>query len=362
MPFPRFPYRGNGMDSFPIVYSFLTIHTFLPMISIILPVHNCEDYLQEAIDSVFSQTYQDWELILVDDGSTDASGKICEKAARKSSRVKIIHKKNGGISSARNAGLDSMRGNYVAFLDADDILHPLFLEIMSKGAEEYGCDIMCGGMRNFTGYGSKILLNAHLDVVSSRRKHFFRLLSPVKALKNILYQKKIDCSVCGKLFSSTLWEGLRFREGTRYEDLDIIYQVVLKSTLVGRSFKPLYFYRQHASSFIHTFSLERGDVIDVTERMTHFMDINHPEFSKASRSRHLSANFNILTLLAANRPTIETMEEEEREKATAMGHSCWATIKKLRGKMLLNPRVRIKNKIAILVSYIGGRKLLERLS
>lgn len=332
------------------------------MITIILPVYNCEDYLQEAIDSVFSQTYTDWELILVDDGSTDSSGKICEKAARKSSRVTVIHKTNGGISSARNAGLKRMRGNYVTFLDSDDILHPLFLEILYKGAEEYGCDIVCGGMKNFTGYGSKILLNAHLDVVSSRRKYFLRLLSPVKALKNILYQKRIDCSVCGKLFSSALWEDLRFREGTRYEDLDIIYQVVLKSTLVGRSLKELYFYRQHASSFIHTFSMERADVLDVTERMTHYMDIHHPEFSKASRSRELSANFNILTLLASNRDVIENMDEEELWQAINLGDWCWGKIKELRGGMLLNPRVRVKNKIAILLSYIGGRSLIERLS
>lgn len=332
------------------------------MITIILPFYNCEDYLQEAIDSVFSQTYKDWELILVDDGSTDASGKICEKAARKSSRVKVIHKTNGGISSARNAGLKRMRGNYVTFLDSDDILHPLFLEILYKGAEEYGCDIVCGGMKNFTGYGSNILLNAHLDVVNRRRKYFLRLLSPVKALKNILYQKRIDCSVCGKLFSSAFWEELRFREGTRYEDLDIIYQVVLKSTLVGRSLRSLYFYRQHASSFIHTFSMERADVLDVTERMTHYMDSRHPEFSKASRSRELSANFNILTLLASNRDAIDNMDGEELWSAINLGDWCWGKIKELRGGMLLNPRVRIKNKIAILLSYIGGRSLIERLS
>ena len=91
-------------------------------LSIIVPIYNVEEYIAECIDSILAQTYKDWELILVDDGSTDNSGKICDEYALKDNRIKVIHKENGGLSSARNAGIDNISGNLITFIDSDDVI------------------------------------------------------------------------------------------------------------------------------------------------------------------------------------------------------------------------------------------------
>ena len=111
------------------------------MISIIVPVYNVERYLARCVDSVLGQTYPSWELILVDDGSFDRSPAICDEYAGRDGRIKVVHKKNGGLSSARNVGLDMMRGEYVTFLDSDDYWHPCYLEILLNFVEEKQADI-----------------------------------------------------------------------------------------------------------------------------------------------------------------------------------------------------------------------------
>ncbi len=111
--------------------------------SVIVPVYNTQKYLKECLDSILSQTYKDFEIILVDDGSTDESGKICDEAAKNDNRVNVIHKKNGGVSSARNAGIAIAKGSYLAFVDSDDFVAPLWLEHINKEAQKNNCDIIC---------------------------------------------------------------------------------------------------------------------------------------------------------------------------------------------------------------------------
>ena len=115
-----------------------------PLISIIIPVYNAEKYLNQCIDSIITQTYSDWELILVDDGSTDSSGIICDEYAKNDNRIKVVHKHNGGASSARNKGLDIAEGGYIAFIDADDYVEESYL---SKFVENIGkADLLQGGL------------------------------------------------------------------------------------------------------------------------------------------------------------------------------------------------------------------------
>ena len=112
-----------------------------PLVSVIIPVYNVSPYLRESLDSVISQTYTNLEIIAVDDGSTDDSGRICDEYAEKDTRIKVIHQANRGLSAARNAGLNAMTGEYVAFLDSDDALYPEMVECMVKGMEKNAADI-----------------------------------------------------------------------------------------------------------------------------------------------------------------------------------------------------------------------------
>lgn len=122
--------------------------TARPIVSIIMPVYNPGGYLSICLDSVRQQSYTDWELILVDDGSTDGSGSLCDEAASMDNRIRVLHQANGGVSCARNAGLDEARGKYVAFIDADDVILPTYLEKLVGAAEMYGTDLaLCGFVR-----------------------------------------------------------------------------------------------------------------------------------------------------------------------------------------------------------------------
>ena len=150
------------------------------------------------------------------------------------------------------------------------------------------------------------------------------------------------------------------REGIGYEDLDTFYHPLLASPVDAALVKePIYLYRQHASSYLHTFSLRRADVLDVTERLSAFMEREHPELLPAALSRQLSANFNIFQLIASNEKAVAP---EQKKMADEISIRCYKKIKELRGQCLRNPSVRLKNKIGILLSYAGGSRLLKLLS
>lgn len=175
-----------------------------PLISIIVPVYNVEQYLPACIRSILRQTYQDFELILVDDGSPDSSGAICDEFAYRDSRIRVIHQKNGGVSRARNAGIEVARGEWITFIDADDVVTPRYLEYFLKDVDEC-VDIIC--------QGSLQLKDGRL----SRRvvlQRFLGRLAECVAEPNFMKQTQ----PWGKLFSRTLIleQGIRFPEGMRW--------------------------------------------------------------------------------------------------------------------------------------------------
>lgn len=318
------------------------------MISVIVPVYNAEDYLREAILSVFSQTYKDWELILVNDGSTDSSPQICDNASLECRKVRVTHIENRGVSHARNTGIDMALGEYIIFLDADDTLSLQALEILLNTALAHKVDIVsCNVSEVKEVHGYNLLLNNHNPKPI--------LLSPIKAASYSLYQHLIDNSVCGKLYSRHLWNDLRFNENLRYEDLDICYRLFLKASSVAIIKETLYYYRQHDDSYIHTFNLGRSDVLKVTTHIIEFANTQCRALLPAAKDRQLSANFNILGLIAAN-----GMEKDP--EAGKIADSCWEKIRELRLESLRNPNVRLKNKIGIMASYLFGRKGLEIIS
>lgn len=331
-----------------------------PLISIITPVYNTEKYLRQCVDSVLAQTYSNWELILVDDGSTDASSHICDLATRSTSKIKTIHQKNGGQSSARNRGLTRARGEYVTFLDSDDLLHPRFLELMSRQAFITKAPVVACKIKEFS-YDLKPYSFFAIDMPSDKYTDNPKsiLYHSEEATALALYQKKINLSACGKLYKSSLWKEEIFREGTGYEDLDILPLILLKSHITASYPLSLYFYRQHEESYVHRFSMKRTDVLKVTERLVNHMASHHPKLLPAALDRQLSANFNILGLIEANKRHLSNSNMEE---ARNICNDCWKKIKELRWRSLANAKVRFKNKTGILASYLGGRKLISFLS
>lgn len=315
------------------------------LISIIIPVYGVEKYLRQCVESVLAQTYPVWELILVDDGSPDRSGAICDEYAAKDSRVRVIHRENGGMSAARNSGLDVAKGDYVNFIDSDDVVAEDYLQVLYDLIKMTGAEVACADYRNVDdNAASNFICNpgSKKDKIETG----FQLLDGREFTGMMLYQKSSICnnSVCDKLFRREIFNKLRFKVGIGYEDLEICCRLFPKIGKIAASARILYYYRQHSGSYTHVFTPRRADVLDVTDSMTRYF--SSPKLLKAARSRRLSAHFNILGLLAAD-------EAADTEWKADCGQRCWSVIKEERMGCLFDPEVRLKNKLGILVSLLG---------
>lgn len=186
----------------------------MPKVSIIVPVYNVEAYLHRCIDSILAQTFTDWELLLIDDGSPDRSGEICDEYAQKDKRIRVFHKNNGGVSSARNLGLNNACGDWTTFVDSDDFLDRTSLSKMFSLTNHYDSDLFCFKFRISNGLKCDKLLND-----SDLEKTTISQISKDTMIKKILtYQT--DCGPCAKLFRTEKLKLYRFDETLRIgEDL-----------------------------------------------------------------------------------------------------------------------------------------------
>lgn len=238
----------------------------MPAISIIVPIYNAEQYLKECIDSIIAQTFMDFELILVNDGSTDNCGRICDEYASKDKRIKVIHKENGGVSDARNKGLEISEGDYIGFVDSDDWIENNMYEILYKLCLDTKSDIsICRIKRGF-------------GPCEGEDIHIFDGLIVIKNLYN---GQLPDFSVCNKLFSKKVLENIKFPKNRRYEDAAILYLVYHKAKSIAYINKPLYRYIDRGASFTRSeFSDRRFDIIPNYYETYNFMKLNYPEVSE----------------------------------------------------------------------------------
>lgn len=292
------------------------------MITFIVPAYNAERYLRQCVDSILVQSNVDLDVVLVDDGSTDATGAICDEYAVADPRVRVIHTVNRGVSAARNAGIDAARGEWLAFVDADDAVHPLFAERMLRLAQDYGCDIAAAQM-----------LQAADCVWPESKGCKIVEYTPDEAVETSLYQRLLNCSMCGKLFKSSLFSDLRFPP-YRYEDLDLFHQLCRRAGKIVEVNEVLYFYRVNPESYMQVFTPQRLDVLRVVDNIEEAYAA-HPRLGKAARDRKFAANYNMFLL--CQKP------------------ECWKTVKRLRREVFFNPKSRAKNKAGALLSYFGRR-------
>lgn len=309
------------------------------LISIIVPVYGVEKYLRQCVDSVLAQTYSNWELILVDDGSKDACPAICDEYAAKDSRIKVIHQENGGVSAARYNGVLNAKGNLITFIDSDDEVDSKYLAYLNNVMSSCKADCVAVNFREF--YGSvrniEIVINAP-GAVSIKDK--------VDAVISSLYQIIGDTSLCAKLFKKKYLTNDIFNDTCRYEDLASFFKIYLKGKNVAFCDVPLYYYRQNPDSYLHQFNKGRADVLDVTNKMVEYFGEKgaypNKDLQRAAKDRRMSAHFNIFCLMSVNKYYDINLEKR-----------CWNVIKEERLSSLLNPNVRLKNKIGAFVSYFG---------
>lgn len=249
--------------------------TNMPLVSVIVPVYNVEKYLTRCIDSIIGQTYRNLEIVLVDDGSPDNSPAICDEYAQKDSRITVIHKENGGAASARNAGLEIIKGEYVFFLDGDDFIHYQCIDKLNEIAAANQCDIVQCDFEKGTA-----------DVFSSvEKKYSLAFYNCEQALSGFRYKT----IVWGKLLKRKMLEEVRFPEGKIYEDEAVYYRFTYCAARIAITDEKLYYYFQSANSVMRNDAKETKEYFTdiLEERIAFFEEKNEQKLVRSSIERYL---------------------------------------------------------------------------
>lgn len=238
------------------------------LISVIVPIYKVEDYIRECIESIINQTYKNLEIILVDDGSPDNCGQICDDYAKKDNRIKVIHKENGGLSSARNAGLEIAKGEYISFIDSDDYVSERFIEILYRLCYENNADVAECNLLRFKNKIEKIEYSDGTVNLYDNIQMQMRLYAKPVQVRTVI--------VCNKLYKKVLFETLRFPVGKINEDEFTTYKVFNNTDkkIVVTS-EILYFYRYNENSITgRSFNVKRLDVFEAyDERMAFYQKV-----------------------------------------------------------------------------------------
>ena len=254
-----------------------------PKVSIIVPVYNVRKYLEDALLSVIHQTYKNLEIIIIDDGSNDGSEIICDEYVRKDNRIKVIHQKNGGLSAARNTGLDNATGEFIAFIDSDDIFHPEMIQRMLYSMLFYKAD--CVICRFIPFNANKKIKYKNAITKKKNNGKFYSRTDILKAVAN----DKIECYVWNKLYKKKLFENIKYPVGQNYEDLYIIFEILDKVKNIFILDDVLIFYRKHYKSIISTYSLKNfQDLQKAHNKFEQYVKNHTPEIFTKEELKNLN--------------------------------------------------------------------------
>lgn len=309
-----------------------------PLISVIVPVYNVEKYLRPCVESILEQTYKNIEVILVNDGSTDKSKAICLELAEKDKRISYYEKANSGLSDTRNVGLEKATGDYILFVDSDDLLSFNAIESLYKLCKKYNADIAVESICHFTD-------GKRPDFKGSTKD---KLLNREEAICDFLYQKEISTSACGKLYSASILSGIRFKSGILYEDnlfLSDVFECVDK---VPYSKQECYGYRHRANSITtKLFSEKDLDIIDIGKELLRRYEYKSKELSLAVHTYQVT---NCLRVY---------LTEPGNERFKNDINYCREYIELHKKETLKNSKARNKLKIALLIMRLP-RKMVIR--
>ncbi|MDR1376546.1 MAG: glycosyltransferase [Synergistaceae bacterium] len=305
-----------------------------PLISVIVPVYNIEKYIRKCVESIINQTYNNVEIILVDDGSTDGSSAVCDELAESDARVKVFHTTNGGQSVARNVGIKASNGDCIAFVDGDDYVTDDYILHLYKLMKDYHADI------SITNY--RIQRDGAKKPKKKKEPLYALLMNRCEALEMLLYKKYFSTSVCGRLFRRPLLDDVEFFPGKILEDLGFSYKVFDRADRLVYGSTVEYIYVQRATSTLHT----QGEAIikdcaAFAGEMKEYIVCRYPNLTEAAISRCFSSNVFCLKYI----PLRKLYREEYANIRT--------NILKYRKSTLLNAAAPSKTRGAALLSYLG---------
>lgn len=323
------------------------------LVSIIIPVFNVAELLGRCVDSVFAQTYQNLEIILINDGSTDSSGELCDIYAQRDPRVRVIHQTNQGLSAARNTGLAIASGEFVSFIDSDDVVAPTLIEHLLDLCLVYHTDL---SICSFVEFSSVMPL---ADTALPSNADDIRLASTLDTLNGMLLDQGFTVSAWGKLYARSIFQGVRFPVGRLYEDVGTTYRLVLQCDKIAISNAPLYFYYQNPASITQQpFSMKKLDLISLTDQMCDDLEswaktkpiATQQKITCLSRERRIHARFSVLRqIVLAPAPATQ---EEHRELLTTE-RDIVKYIRENRRYITKNPLATARDKIALRSLQLG---------
>ena len=308
------------------------------MISVVVPVYKVEKYLDKCVQSILAQTYKDFELILVDDGSPDDCPRLCNEYAEKDNRVRVIHKKNGGLSDARNAGVSVAKGEYITFIDSDDYIAIDYLSTLLSLKDKYSSDISVVGMCLFKEGNNPIIRKDYKEFCYSNEV----------ALEKMFYQDTLDTSSCGMLLPLEIVKENPFPVGKYHEDEFTTYKYYAVAKKIAVTTANKYFYMQRKGSIMHSNEKAYLDELDASDNLVNFCREEYPHLVPAAESKKFS---NYCQVLLANKYI--------KKEDCNLQHKILIYIEEKKFQIIRDKNTRIKNKIAALIMILGNVTLFR---
>ena len=276
-------------------------------ISVIVPVHNVEKYVELCLRSILDQTFQNFEILVVDDGSSDGSGDICDRLAKEDSRIRVIHQESRGVSAARNAALRAASGDYIAPVDSDDILESVYLEELYRACEENDAQVsVCDYRRipdieeNRNGCSEEKREHSEKSGDVQKGEHKACLFTSAECLRNMYHpiSSGMGFMVWGKLYRRSLFaeHGIECPEGKIHEDQAVTYRLIAYADRIAYVGRELYLYRARKGSIMQRpFGRDRLDLMDATKgQCDFFLDRGEQEIAGLAVNNHLRTEFSLL--------------------------------------------------------------------
>lgn len=266
-----------------------------PLITVAVAVYNVQAFLEACVQSITSQSYANLDIILVDDGSTDSSAQLCDLLAKTDDRIRVIHKPNGGLASARNAGVAHAKGDFITFVDSDDVIHPGMVKLLYESLETYSCDMsVCGLLLYYNGDSPNTDLSDNATYVATQES----------ALVEMLYQKDILNVSVAKLYCIDLFTSITFDEKLSVaEDLDASYKIFsLVSKVAINNGQGYYYYQRPGSIMRSKFSRKRMDGLDLARRIYEDATTRCPYALRAAKNRYFMEAVSIFLNIPRNDP------------------------------------------------------------
>lgn len=310
------------------------------IISVIVPVYNVDAYLRKCLDSIAAQTFRAYEVILVDDGSTDGSRKICDCYAKVYDHYFVYHKNNGGLSSARNYGVMQAKGQYITFVDSDDYISEHYLEVLYALIAKYSVSIAIAGL-------TEVDINGNIKYRKPQiTKHDINLATE-KALEMMCYVEGFGVSACSKLYDIKLVRRYLYPEGKIYEDLATTYKIIGSTDTVAYTAEQIYYYVQRPDSTTHK-KISRSDFIGVksAEAQLNYMQKFYPAVVHAAKYRYCMKAIEYI-------PSI--FELHDRKTELAFFRYIKKCIKKYWIDIIQNPKGKISVKVRCSIVMSGYR-------